>query len=142
MYESHSSFAFSKTRFSKFMTDALEDHVGKVSTGSRNITSLQFADDISVLGEEEQEIKALVDSLQKTCKRCKMKMSAEKTNLMTNSTNGIQSEIKVKGQKLGTVTSFKYLGAVCLRWWLKTRGSLKDCTSHSSSYKAQASLKR
>ena len=31
---------------------------------------------------------------------------------MTNSANGIQREIKVKGQVLGTVTSFKYLGAV------------------------------
>ena len=31
---------------------------------------------------------------------------------MTNISNGIQREIKVKGQKLGTVTSFKYLGAV------------------------------
>ena len=31
---------------------------------------------------------------------------------MTNSANGIQREIKVKGQKVGTVTSFKYLGAV------------------------------
>ena len=31
---------------------------------------------------------------------------------MTNSANDIQREIKVKGQKLGTVTSFKYLGAV------------------------------
>ena len=33
-------------------------------------------------------------------------------DLMTLSANGIQKEIKVKGQKLGTVTSFKYLGAV------------------------------
>ena len=41
-----------------------------------------------------------------------MEVSAEKTKLMTNSANGIQREIKVKGQKLGTVTSFKYLGAV------------------------------
>ena len=41
-----------------------------------------------------------------------MEISAEKTKLMTNSVNGIQREIKVKGQKLGTVTSFKYLGAV------------------------------
>ena len=41
-----------------------------------------------------------------------MKISAEKTKLMTNSTNVIQREIKVKGQKLGTVTRFKYLGAV------------------------------
>ena len=31
---------------------------------------------------------------------------------MTNSVNGMQREIKVKGQKLGTVTSFKYFGAV------------------------------
>ena len=41
-----------------------------------------------------------------------MEISAEKTKLMTNSANGIQREIKVKGQKLGTVTSFKYLGTV------------------------------
>ena len=41
-----------------------------------------------------------------------MEISGEKTKLMTNSANGIQREIKVKGQKLGTVTSFKYLGAV------------------------------
>ena len=41
-----------------------------------------------------------------------MEISAEKTKLMTNSANCIQREIKVKGQKLGTVTSFKYLGAV------------------------------
>ena len=32
---------------------------------------------------------------------------------MTNSSNAIQREIKVKGQKLGNVTSFiKYLGEV------------------------------
>ena len=41
-----------------------------------------------------------------------MEISAEKPELMTNSANGIQREVKVKGQKLGTVTSFKYLGAV------------------------------
>ena len=31
---------------------------------------------------------------------------------MANSANGNQGEIKVKGQMLGTVASFKYLGAV------------------------------
>ena len=41
-----------------------------------------------------------------------MEISAENTKLMTNSANGIQREIKAKGQKLGTVTSFKYLRAV------------------------------
>ena len=92
------------------MPDALEEHDGKVSIGSRNITILRFADDIDVLAEEEQELEALVESLDKTCIRYKMEISAENTKLMTNGANGIQREIKVKGQKLGTVTSFKYLG--------------------------------
>ena len=41
-----------------------------------------------------------------------MEISAEKTKLMTNSASGINTEIKVKGQRLETVTSFKYLGSV------------------------------
>ena len=41
-----------------------------------------------------------------------MEISAEKTKLMTNNTSGINIEIKVNGQKLETVTSFKYLGSV------------------------------
>ena len=41
-----------------------------------------------------------------------MEIGAEKTKLMTNNTSGINTEIKVNGQKLDTVTSFKYLGSV------------------------------
>ena len=41
-----------------------------------------------------------------------MEISAEKTKLMTNNTSGINTEIKVNGQKLETVTSFKFLGSV------------------------------
>ena len=41
-----------------------------------------------------------------------MEISAEKTKLMTNNTSGINTKMKVNGQKLETVTSFKYLGSV------------------------------
>ena len=41
-----------------------------------------------------------------------MEFNAEKTKLMTNNTSGINKEIKVNGQKLETVTRFKYLGSV------------------------------
>ena len=92
----------------RIMSDALEEHDKKVSIGGRNIANMRFADDIDALAEEEQELEAL----DKTYTRYKREISAEKTKLMTNSANGIQREIKVKGQKLGTVTSFKYLGAV------------------------------
>ena len=94
------------------MSDALEEHDGNVGIGGRNITNLRFADDIDALAEEELELEALVESLDKTCTRYKMEISAEKTKLMTNSANGIQREIEVKEQKSGTVTSFTYLGAV------------------------------
>ena len=90
----------------------MEEHDGKVIIGGRNITNLLFADDIDALTQEEQELEALAERLDKTCTRYKMEISAEKTKLMTNSANGIQREIKVKGQKLGTVTSFKYPGVV------------------------------
>ena len=41
-----------------------------------------------------------------------MEISAEKTKLMTNNTSGINTEIKVNGQKLQTITIFKYLVSV------------------------------
>ena len=41
-----------------------------------------------------------------------MEISAEKTKLMTNNTSGINTEIKVNGEKLETVTNFKYLGSL------------------------------
>ena len=41
-----------------------------------------------------------------------LEISAEKTNLMTDNSSGINTEIKINGQKLETVTGFKYLGSV------------------------------
>ena len=35
-----------------------------------------------------------------------------KTKLMMNNTSGINTEIKINGHKLETVTSFKYFGSV------------------------------
>ena len=50
----------------RIMSDALKEHDGKVSIGDRNITNLRFADDIDALAEEEQELEALVENLDKT----------------------------------------------------------------------------
>ena len=96
----------------RIMSDALEKHDVKVSIGGSNITNLRFASDTNALAEEEQELETPVDSLNKSSTRYKMEISAKKTKLMTKSANGIQREIKVKRQKFGIVTSFKYLGAV------------------------------
>ena len=41
-----------------------------------------------------------------------LEIGPKKTKLMTNSTSDINREVKINGQKLETVTSFKYLGSV------------------------------
>ena len=96
------------------MTDALEDHEGTVSIGGRTFTNLHFTDDIDGIAGEEKELANLVERLDKASTAYGMEISAEKTQLMTNNTSSINTEIKVNGQKLETVTSFKYLG------WVRT----------------------
>ena len=69
-------------------------------------------DDIDGLAGDEEELANLVERLDKASTAYGMQISAEKTKLMTNNTSGINTEIKVNGQKLETVTSFRYLGSV------------------------------
>ena len=80
------------------MTDALEDHGSTVSIGGRTITSLRFADDIDGLAGRD-ELAKLVERLGKSSTAYGMEISAQKAKLMTNNTSGINTEIKVSGQK-------------------------------------------
>ena len=94
------------------MTDALEDHEGTVNIGGRTITNLRLADDTDGLAGEEEELANLVERLDKAPTAYGMEISAEKTKLITNNTIGINTDIKVNGQKIEAVTGFKYLGSV------------------------------
>ena len=94
------------------MTDALEDHEGTVSNRGRTITNLRFAGDIDGLAGEEEKLANLVERLDKASTAYGLEISAEKTKLMTNNISGINKDIKMNGQKLETVASFKYLGSV------------------------------
>ena len=64
-----------------------------------------------LLLQKSKKQEVLVESLDKIYTMYKMEISAEKAKLMTNSANGIQREIEVKGKKLVEVPSFQYLGA-------------------------------
>ena len=54
----------------------------------------------------------LVECLDKASTAYSLEISAKKTKLMTNNNSGINTEIKVNGKKLETVTSFEYLGSI------------------------------
>ena len=94
------------------MADAPEDQKSTVSIGARTISNFHFADDIDGLAGSELELANLVERLDETFTAYGMQISTEKTKLMTNNTNGINSNIRVNGEKLETVQGFKYLGAI------------------------------
>ena len=76
------------------------------------ISKNDIDDDIDGLAGKEEELAKLVMHLDNASAAYNTEISAETTKLMTNNTSGINTEIKVNGQKLETVTSFKYLGSV------------------------------
>ena len=96
----------------RIMAEALEDHQGTVSIGGRRITNLRFAVDIDGLAGSEQELENLVKKLDTSSIAFGMEISANKTKLMTNNDDGIQTDITANGEKLETVKNFKYLGAI------------------------------
>ena len=96
----------------RIMEDALEGHEGTVSIGGRTVVNLWFADDIDGLEGKEEELVNLVECLDSNSTAYYMQISAEKTKLMTNNTNGISTDIWISGVKLDCVDSFKYLGAI------------------------------
>ena len=106
----------SPTLFSVFLgrvvSDALEEHDGKVGKSGRNIANLRFADCMDALAEEEQELEALVESLDKTCTGYWMEISAEKTKLMAGSANDIQREMGVGGAGGGGWALWRASGAL------------------------------
>ena len=61
------------------------------------------------LAGEDEEVDNMIKHLDRTSAAYRMEISAKKTKLMTNNT---EEEIDVNSQKLETVTSFKYVGAV------------------------------
>ena len=117
------------------MTEALEDHIKTVSIRGRTITNLYFANDIDGLAEE-QEFAKLVDWLDITSAAYSIEISAKKTKLMTNNIDGINTDIKVSGEKLETVNSFKYLGSV-----VSDKGSRPEILSRITQTAAMTKLR-
>ena len=90
----------------RIMTDALKKKKPRtVIIGGRAIANLTFADNIDGLAEKE------VVRLDKISAAFCMEITAEKAKLMNNNPNGNSVDIRINGEKLDEVHSFKYLGA-------------------------------
>ncbi|XP_076438239.1 uncharacterized protein LOC143277334 [Babylonia areolata] len=109
------------------MTDDLDGHPGTINIGGRTITNFRFAD-IAELAGSEKKLAKLVDRLDETSIKYRMKISAEKTKLMTNSKDPIKTKNSVSSQQLETVRQFQYLGAI-ISGWVQGRNTELRCNS-------------
>ena len=91
------------------MQEILHDHHTFISIGRRPICNLRFAIDIDFMGGSNGEFQDLTKRDRATAYG--IKVSTKKSKIMTNSTNNINAVIRMNGQKLEEVISFKYLGA-------------------------------
>ena len=80
------------------MCEALDDHEGSVSIGGRLITNFRFADDIVVNAEEEEEADVLIDRLDRTTTRYKMKIGPDKTKWLPKRDQDKKSEARRSGK--------------------------------------------
>ena len=80
-----------------------------------------FSDDIDGLAGQDRELVKLANHIKEASTACGKQISAEKTPLMTNNTNGVSTDITIDNYKLETVHSFKSLGA------MMSNPSLKYC---------------
>ena len=79
---------------------------------SRPMPNLRVVDDIDGLAGNEEELIKLVNRLDKASTTYGMEITAEKTKPMNNNTRRISSDMRIEGQNLETVQSFKYLGSI------------------------------
>ena len=124
------------------MADALEDHEGTVSIGNRTITNVRFADNIDGLTGQEQELIKLINHIEEAFTAYGMQISAKKTQLMTNNTAVISTDITIDNKKLETLRSSKYLGAIVSDQRSKPEAPVHDSPDHSCSGQTKNHLER
>ena len=83
------------------MSDALEEHDGKVSISGRIITKLRFADYIDAIAQAEQELEAQEESLDSTTQGIRWRSVSKKNQTDDKQRQWHPERDKSKGAEAG-----------------------------------------
>lgn len=86
---------------------------GGTAINKEKIHCLKYADDIVVMADYQEELQAMLNSLQRYSKKNRMKINPEKTKIMVfrrKGREGRKANWKIEGQKIEEVKQVKYLG--------------------------------
>ena len=72
------------------------------------ISNLRYADDTTLMAENEEELKSLLIKVKEESEKASLKLNIQKTNIMVS---GPITSWQIHGEKLETVTYFIFLGS-------------------------------
>ena len=86
----------------------LEEAQAGIKIAGRNINNLRYADDTTLMAENEEELKSLLMKVKEESEKVGLKLNIQKTKIMAfNSITSWQTD----GKTMETVTDFLFLGS-------------------------------
>ena len=79
-----------------------------IKIAGRNISNLRYADDITLMGESEEELKSLLMRVKEESEKTGLKLSIQKTKIMAS---GPITSWQTEGEKVEAVTDFLFVGS-------------------------------
>ena len=86
----------------------LDEAQAEIKIAGRNINSLRYADDITLMTESKEELKSLLIKVKEESEKAGLKLNIQTTKIMTSST--ITSS-QIDGETMEIVTDFTFLSS-------------------------------
>ena len=90
----------------------LEESQAGIKIARRNINNLRYADDTTLIAENEEELKSLLMKVKEESEKVGLKLNIQKTKIMAS---GPITSWQINGETVETVTDFLGLQNHC-RW--------------------------
>ena len=79
-----------------------------IKTAGRNNNNLRYADDTTLMTENEEELKSLFMKVKEESEKVRLKLNIQKTKIMVS---GPITSLQIDGEAMETVTDFIFLGS-------------------------------
>ena len=88
--------------------DGLDEAQAGIKTAGRNISSLRYADDTTLMAESEEELKSLLMKVKEESEKAGLKLNIQKTKIMAS---GPITSGQLEGEKVEAAAGFVFLGS-------------------------------
>ena len=87
---------------------SLDEAQAEIKTAERKINNLRYADDTTLMAEQEEELKSLVMKVKEESEKAGLKLNNLKTKIMAS---GLINPLQTDGETMQIVTDFIFLGS-------------------------------